>query len=241
LAKTYKETGLMNTAEAAGAAAVASTRHDDILVVTIDNPPANALGVDVRRGLMEAIEAADADPAVKAVVLLGAGRNFLGGADIREFGKPPQAPALPDVCNRIEACSKPVVAAIHGAALGGGLEVALGAHYRVAHANARLGLPEELLGHLPGAGGTQRTPRLIGAAAALELMLSGRHIGAREALKLGLVDKVEEGDDPVAAGLAYARELIASNAAPRRTSEGTALADRPATLAAIDAARADTG
>jgi 3-hydroxyacyl-CoA dehydrogenase len=121
----------MNTA-AAGTAAVTSTRHDDILVVTIDNPPVNALGVDVRRGLMEAIEAADADAAVKAVVLVGAGRNFLGGADIREFGKPPQSPALPDVCNRIEAAGKPVIAAIHGAALGGGLEIALGAHYRVA-------------------------------------------------------------------------------------------------------------
>jgi 3-hydroxyacyl-CoA dehydrogenase len=164
------------------------------LVVTIDNPPVNALGVDVRRGLLEAIEAADADPAIKAVVLAGAGRNFLGGADIREFGKPPQAPALPDVCNRIEACAKPVVAAIHGAALGGGLEVALGAHYRVALGSAKLGLPEVLLGLLPGAGGTQRTPRLIGAKAALELMLSGRHIGAQEAAKLGLVDRVVEGD-----------------------------------------------
>ena len=107
----------MNTAAAAATtAAVTSTRHDDVLLVTIDNPPVNALGVDVRRGLMEAIEAADADAAVKAVVLVGAGRNFLGGADIREFGKPPQAPALPDVCNRIEAATKPVIAAIHGAA-----------------------------------------------------------------------------------------------------------------------------
>lgn len=229
----------MNTS--AAPATVASSRHGDILLVTIDNPPVNALGVDVRRGLLEAVEAADADPEVKAVVLLGAGRNFLGGADIREFGKPPQAPALPDVCNRIEACTKPVVAAIHGAALGGGLEVALGAHYRVALGSAKLGLPEVLLGLLPGAGGTQRTPRLIGAAAALELMLSGRHIGAKEAAKLGLVDKVEEGDDVAAAGLAYARELIASGAAPRRTSEGTALADRAATQAAIDAARVDTG
>jgi 3-hydroxyacyl-CoA dehydrogenase len=233
-----------SAAPAAAPAAVASTRHDDILLVTIDNPPVNALGVDVRRGLLEAVEAADADPAVKAVVLVGAGRNFLGGADIREFGKPPQAPALPDVCNRFEACTKPVVAAIHGAALGGGLEVALGAHYRVALASAKLGLPEVLLGLLPGAGGTQRTPRLIGAPAALELMLSGRHIGAKEAAKLGLVDRaverLEEGEDAAAAGLAFARELIDTGAAPRRTSEGSALRDRAATQAAIDAARAET-
>jgi 3-hydroxyacyl-CoA dehydrogenase len=229
-----------SAAPAAAPAAVASTRHDDILLVTIDNPPVNALGVDVRRGLLEAVEAADADPAVKAVVLVGAGRNFLGGADIREFGKPPQAPALPDVCNRIEACAKPVVAAIHGAALGGGLEVALGAHYRVALASAKLGLPEVLLGLLPGAGGTQRTPRLIGAQAALELMLSGRHIGAKEAAQLGLVDRLGAGEDAAAAGLAYARELIDAGVAPRRTSEAGALADREATQAAIDAARAET-
>ena len=232
----------MNTsaASATPAANVLQRREGDILLVTIDNPPVNALGVDVRRGLMEAIEAADADAAVKAVVLVGAGRNFLGGADIREFGKPPQAPALPDVCNRIEAATKPVIAAIHGAALGGGLEIALGAHYRVALGSAKLGLPEVLLGLLPGAGGTQRTPRLIGAQAALELMLSGRHIGAAEAAKLGLVDKLADGDDAAAAGLAYARELIAANAAPRRTSEASALSDRAAVQAAIDAARADT-
>ncbi|MGJ9416628.1 3-hydroxyacyl-CoA dehydrogenase NAD-binding domain-containing protein [Massilia sp. CMS3.1] len=238
---SYKETGL-NTS--AAPAFVSTRRHDDILLVTIDNPPVNALGVDVRRALVEAIETADADPKVLAVVLVGAGRNFLGGADIREFGKPPLAPALPDVCNRIEACSKPVVASIHGAALGGGLEVALGAHYRVALGTAKLGLPEVLLGLLPGAGGTQRTPRLIGAAAALELMLSGRHIGAAEAAKLGLVDRVAErladGEDAAAAGLAYARELIQAGAAPRRTSQAAALSDRDTTQAAIDAARAET-
>lgn len=230
----------MNTSAAAASPSVVQTRHDDILLVTIDNPPVNALGVDVRRGLLAAIEAADADASIKAVVLAGAGRNFLGGADIREFGKPPQAPALPDVCNRIEASSKPVVAAIHGAALGGGLEVALGAHYRVALGSAKLGLPEVLLGLLPGAGGTQRTPRLIGAQAALELMLSGRHIGAAEAAKLGLVDRVVEGEDAAAAGLAYARELIGSGAAPRRTSEAAALSDRTATQTAIDAVKAET-
>ena len=135
-----------------------------VLLVTIDHAPVNALSADVRRGLLAAIEAADADHAVEAVLIVGAGRNFIAGADIREFGKPPVPPSLPDVCNRIEACTKPVVAAIHGAALGGGLEVALAAHYRVAVDGAKLGLPEVQLGLLPGAGGTQRAPRLIGAA-----------------------------------------------------------------------------
>jgi 3-hydroxyacyl-CoA dehydrogenase len=219
---------------------VVREQRGDILVVTIDNPPVNALGVDVRRGLLEAVEAADADPAVAAVLLLGAGRNFIGGADIREFGKPPLAPSLPEVCNRIEACAKPVVAAIHGAALGGGLEVALAAHYRIALSSARLGLPEVQLGLLPGAGGTQRTPRLAGARAALDLMLSGRHIGAAQALAFGLVDRVAGGEDPLAEGQAYARELVDSNAPVRRTRDGAALADRQAQLADIEAARTDT-
>ena len=212
----------------------------DILVLTIDHPPVNALGVQVRRGLLAAIDGADADPAVAAVLLVGAGRNFIGGADIREFGKPPLAPALPDVCNRIEACGKLVVAAIHGAALGGGLEVALAAHYRIALPAARLGLPEVQLGLLTGAGGTQRTPRLIGAAAALELMLSGRHIGPAEALELGLIDRVGSGTDPRVEGLAYTRELLDQAAAPRRSRDASGLAQREQQLAAIDAARADT-
>lgn len=227
-------------ANAQVAAQVAREQHGDILLVSIDNPPVNALGVDVRRGLLEAIEAADADPAVKAVLIVGAGRNFIGGADIREFGKPPMAPALPDVCNRIEASTKPVVAAINGVALGGGLEVALSAHYRVALPTARFGLPEVALGLLPGAGGTQRTPRLIGAQAALDLMLTGRHASAREAEKLGLVDRIVEGDDPVAVGLTYAQELLDAKAPVRRTRDAEALADRAAQSAVVDAARTDT-
>jgi 3-hydroxyacyl-CoA dehydrogenase len=221
-------------------ACVSREQRGDILLVTIDNPPVNALGADVRAALMEAFEAADADPGVAAVLLVGAGRNFIGGADIREFGKPPLAPALPDVCNRIEACAKPVVAAIHGAALGGGLEIALAAHYRVALPTARLGLPEVQLGLLPGAGGTQRAPRLIGAKAALDLMLSGRHIDAAEAAMLGLVDRVGEGADPVASGVAYARELRGSGAQVRRTRDAGALGDREAQASVIDAVRADT-
>lgn len=215
-------------------------QRGDILLVTIDNPPVNALGADVRAGLLAAIAAADADPAVAAVLIAGSGRTFIGGADIREFGKPPLPPALPDVCNRIEACSKPVVAVIHGPALGGGLEVALAAHYRIALPAAKLGLPEVQLGLLPGAGGTQRTPRLVGAAAALEMMLSGRHLGAAEAHKLGLVDRLAEEGDPTEAGLAYARALLAQGAPVRRTRDADALRDRAAQTAAIEQVRLDT-
>ena len=211
-----------------------------ILLVTLDNPPVNALGVDVRRALAAAIDAAGTNDAVAAVLIVGAGRNFIAGADIREFGKPPQPPLLPDVCNRIEASRKPVIAAIHGAALGGGLEVALASHYRLAVAGAKLGLPEVQLGLLPGAGGTQRTPRLIGAEAALSLMLSGRHVSAREALSLGLVDRVGTSDDVLAEGLAYAQELLAARAPARRTRDAQRLADDlAASQAAIAAARAD--
>ncbi len=219
-------------------------REGAILVVTIDNPPVNALGVAVRRGLMSAIEEGEADAGVAAILVTGAGRNFIGGADIREFGKPPQSPLLTELCNRIEACSKPVLAALHGAALGGGLEVALAAHYRVALGNARLGLPEVQLGLLPGAGGTQRTPRLIGAQAALDMMLTGRHLGAKEALSLGLVDQLVEGDSADharAAGLRELQALLDKHAPVRRSRDGKGLADTAATQAAIAAARAEAG
>ncbi|MFM0223576.1 3-hydroxyacyl-CoA dehydrogenase NAD-binding domain-containing protein [Paraburkholderia dipogonis] len=211
-----------------------------VLLVTIDHAPVNALSADVRRGLLAAVEAADADQAVEAVLIVGAGRNFIAGADIREFGKPPVPPSLPDVCNHIEACTKPVVAAIHGAALGGGLEVALAAHYRIAVDGAKLGLPEVQLGLLPGAGGTQRTPRLIGAQAALDLILSGRHASAKEALALGLIDRLGSSDDILAEGLAYVHELLAAHAPVRRTRDAAALGDRAASLAAVATARAET-
>ncbi|MFM0348002.1 3-hydroxyacyl-CoA dehydrogenase NAD-binding domain-containing protein [Paraburkholderia sp. RL17-347-BIC-D] len=211
-----------------------------VLLVTIDHAPVNALSADVRRGLLAAVEAADADKAVEAVLIVGAGRNFIAGADIREFGKPPVPPSLPDVCNRIEACTKPVVAAIHGAVLGGGLEVALAAHYRIAVDGAKLGLPEVQLGLLPGAGGTQRTPRLIGAQAALDLILSGRHASAKEALTIGLIDRVGSSDDILAEGLAYVHELLAAHAPARRTRDAAALGDHAASLAAVATARAET-
>ena len=211
-----------------------------ILQVTINNPPVNALGVEVRRGLLAAIAVADANAEVKLVLIVGAGRNFIAGADIREFGKPPLAPSLTEVCNRIEACNKLVLVAIHGAALGGGLEIALASHYRIALTGAKLGLPEVQLGLMPGAGGTQRMPRLVGAKAALDLMLSGRHIGAEEALTLGLVDRVGRTSDALAEGLAYAQDLLATTAPLRRTRDATALADSAANATAIAAARVAT-
>ncbi|BCG04171.1 enoyl-CoA hydratase (plasmid) [Paraburkholderia sp. PGU19] len=212
----------------------------NVLLITVDNPPVNALDASVRRGLLAAIDAADGNTAVRAVLIVGAGCNFIAGADIREFGKPPQSPGMPEVCNRIEACSKPVVVAIHGAALGGGLEIALAAHYRLAVTGSRLGLPEVRLGLLPGAGGTQRTPRLIGAESALSLMLSGRHVDAQEALKLGLVDRVGQSDDVLAEGLAYAQQLLVAHATVRRTRDAQCLADHETSAAEVAAARADT-
>lgn len=219
---------------------VSFQRQGNVLVVTIDNPPVNALGVDVRRGLVAAMDAAATDSAATTVLIVGAGRNFIAGADIREFGKPPQPPSLPEVCARIEDCGKPVIAAIHGAALGGGLEIALSAHYRLAVPSAKLGLPEVQLGLMPGAGGTQRAPRLVGVKAALELMLTGRHAGAKEALALGLVDRLGEGTDALAEGLAYAQELAAAKAPVRRTRDAKALVETGAQRAALEAARADT-
>ncbi len=219
---------------------VTRERRDKVLVVTLDHPPVNALSAAVRRGLLDALQAAAVDPAVAAVLIVGAGRNFIAGADIREFGQPPLPPLLPEVCRAIEDSAKPVVVALHGAALGGGLEIALAAHYRLAVPGAKLGLPEVLLGLLPGAGGTQRAPRLIGAQAALDLMLSGRHVGAEEAHRLGLVDRVAHSDDTLAEGLAYAQELLAAGAPVRRAGDAQALADRAAAQAALDAAREET-
>jgi 3-hydroxyacyl-CoA dehydrogenase len=218
-------------------AAVTCERRSNILLVMIDNPPVNALNVDVRRKLTEAIEKAERDEQVDAVIIFGAGRNFIGGADIREFGKPPLPPTLSEVCNRIEACSKPVVAVIHGVALGGGLEIALAAHYRLASAGAKLGLPEVELGLLPGAGGTQRAPRLIGARAALDLMLTGRRVDAKEAHALGLIDRLGTSEDALLEGLAYTQELLTLKVRPRPTREATGLADTTASREAIEVAR----
>ncbi|MGZ8283908.1 MAG: enoyl-CoA hydratase/isomerase family protein, partial [Allosphingosinicella sp.] len=173
---------------------ISTKRHGGVLIVTSNNPPVNALGHAVRVGLVEAIEQADADDKVKAVVIICQGQTFFAGADITEFGKPMQMPMLPMVVDRIEACTKPVVAAIHGTAFGGGLEVALSSHYRVAVPGAKLGVPEVKLGLLPGAGGTQRLPRVAGVGKALEMAATGNPIGAKEAHGIGLVDRLIEGD-----------------------------------------------
>lgn len=194
------------------------TRHDDIAVLRIQNPPVNALSHAVRQGLSDAMDRAEADDGVRAVLLVGDGRAFIAGADIKEFGKPMQEPGLPDLCNRIEASPLLVVASLHGVSLGGGLEVALACHYRLAQPSARVGLPEVHLGILPGAGGTQRLPRLTGAEKAVEAITTGRHIGATEALDLGIVDRVTEGT-PEDVGLAYTRELLDSDAPRRPVSE----------------------
>jgi len=224
----------------AAAPVVQTTVSDHIVLVTLSNPPVNALSAAVRQGLQKAITELNGNADVHAIVITGSGSNFIAGADIREFGLPPQEPSLPDVCLQIEAADKLVIAAIHGAALGGGLEIALAAHYRVAVETAKLGLPEVALGLLPGAGGTQRTPRLIGAQAALDLMLSGRHAGAKEALRMGLIDHIATSNDIAAEGVAYARSLLADGAPVRRSGEQTAaLADRTTQQAALDAARAD--
>ncbi|MEE9588540.1 MAG: 3-hydroxyacyl-CoA dehydrogenase NAD-binding domain-containing protein [Hyphomicrobiaceae bacterium] len=188
-------------------------------IITIDNPPVNALSQGVRAGLLAAINTARADETAKAVLLVGHGRTFIAGADIREFGKPPQPPSLPDVIQEIENCPMPVIAVLHGAALGGGLEVALGCHYRIALEGTKLGLPEVTLGILPGAGGTQRMPRLVGVEAALDLITSGRHVGAAEALRLGFIDEVAESGDQLKIGLAYAARAIDENLPPRRTRD----------------------
>ena len=180
--------------------------HGHVLIIRSDNPPVNALGASVRQGLVAGIEEAEAAADVAAVVIICEGQTFFAGADITEFGKPPIMPWLPQVVDRIEACTKPVVAAIHGTALGGGLEVALGCHYRVAVASAKLGVPEVKLGLLPGAGGTQRLPRVAGVEKALQMVTSGAPIGAQEAYDIGLVDRLIEGD-LLQHAVAYATEV----------------------------------
>lgn len=199
---------------------IRTERHDDVLVIVSDNPPVNALGQAVRQGLKDGIEQALADNEVKAVVIRCDGRTFFAGADITEFGKPPQGPNLPETLDAMEAGDKPVVAAIHGTALGGGCEVALACHYRVAVPSAKLGLPEVKLGLIPGAAGTQRLPRVVGVEAALPMVVNGNPIPAAKAEAIGLVDKIVGEDSLEADAIAFAREQIGKPV--RRSSEGTA-------------------
>ncbi len=207
-----------------------STRDEGrIALIVMDNPPVNALKHELRAGLVAALTKAAADAAVTAVVLTGTGRFFSAGADITEFGQPRRAPSLIDVIAELDTLSKPVVAAVNGQALGGGCELALGCHWRLAAPSARLGLPEIKLGLLPGAGGTQRLPRLAGVARAVEIILSGNPVSAARALADGFVDAVPEGD-LLEAALAFARQAVADRRPLRRARDVT---DK------IEAARAD--
>ncbi len=181
----------------------------DVAVLTLNSPPVNALSAGVRDGLDLGIKQALADPAVKSIVLICDGRTFIAGADISEFGKPPKGASLHEVQNTIENATKPVVAAIHGTALGGGLEVALTCHYRVAVPSAKCGLPEVNLGLLPGAGGTQRLPRIVGAEKAMEMVTSGQHVGAKASAEMGLVDEIVEEGKLRDGAIAFARRIVA--------------------------------
>ena len=205
------------------------TIEGEVATVTINSPPVNALSQAVRDGLKRGVEAAEANGAVKATVIICAGRTFIAGADITEFGKPHAAPYLPDVLDRIESASKPVVAALHGTALGGGFEVALTAHYRIAVPSAKCGLPEIKLGLIPGAGGTQRLPRLIGVEKALDVILSGTPFGAREAKEWGVVDELAEEGRLKESAVGFARRLIAEKAPLKKVRDrsGQARAGAP--------------
>ncbi len=199
--------------------ALVNYRCDDrIALFTIDNPPVNALSRALRADLLDGVRRATADPDVRAMVILCAGRTFIAGADVSEFDRPPEAPHLPELTQAIEEAGKPVIAALHGTALGGGCEIALASHYRIATAGAKIGLPEVKLGVIPGAGGTQRLPRLVGVEQALRMIVSGEPVSASEALAMGAIDEIADGDLQAAA-VSAARRLLAQGQAPRRSSE----------------------
>ena len=206
--------------------AVLRSTQGRIGILTVNNPPVNALAAAVRNGIKEGVEAFGQDPNIDAIVLIGGGRTFIAGADIREFGKPPSGANLNDVISTMENSPKLIVAALHGTPLGGGLETALGAHYRVSLPTTRMGLPEVHLGLLPGAGGTQRLPRLTGAKYALDAILSGRHIPAPEAKSKGIVDAIVEGD-LLKGAVAHAEMLLAQKAPLRRVRDLTATLESP--------------
>src|SRR6266446_253477 len=199
-------------------------REGDIAILIVDNPPVNALSMAVRVALLDLIEKTDTDPEVKGVVLIGAGKTFVAGADIREFGKKLEGPSGRAPYEAIEASKRPVIAALHGTALGGGLELALTAHYRVALRSVKLGLPEVLVGVLPGAGGTQRLPRLVGVETALELITNGRHIDGETALKYGIVDELVDGagySELLQGALAFARKVVTEKRPLKRVRDLT--------------------
>src|ERR1700686_3309843 len=225
---------------------VSISKDNDVAVITIDNPPVNALSPGVPEGISTAIDAVNSDPAVKAAVVIGAGRTFVAGADIKEFGKMtsggPRRSLLPLLLH-IEDSGKPVVMAIHGTAFGGGLELAMAGHYRVESPTAQLGQPEVKLGIIPGAGGTQRLPRLVGMAKAVEMCAEGKPVSAREAAALGLIDRLIEGD-LLAGAVAFAREIIGKSALKTRERAeklGTTEQNAPIFAVARDLARKKRG
>jgi 3-hydroxyacyl-CoA dehydrogenase len=203
---------------------IRTERHGDVLVIISNNPPVNALGAAVREGFEAGIKQAEVDATIKAVVIRCDGRTFFAGADITEFGKPMKGPGLGAVIDMIEALDKPVVAAIHGTALGGGCEVTLGCHYRIAVPSAKIGTPEVKLGLLPGAGGTQRIPRIAGVKLALEMTALGDPISAKKAQEAGLIDRLAGEDSLAADAIAFANEIADKRPLPR-ASEKTATAD----------------
>ena len=212
--------------------------HDGIALIAIDSPPVNALSHAVRAGLIAALDQAEQNPAIHAIVLGCRGRTFSAGADITEFGKPPQEPGLHAVIERFEASAKPVVAALFGTTLGGGLELALGCHFRVAAADARMGLPEVKLGLLPGAGGTQRLPRLIGPEAAVAAIVSGKMISAKAGLAEGLIDAIVA--DPIPGAMDFARTVLAQKTpSPRVRDRGEKLAAAKADPSGFEKAAAE--
>src|SRR5450755_1566778 len=220
------------------------TVQDDVAIITIDNPPVNALSPGVPEGIDAAVARAATDPAVRALVLIGAGNTFIAGADIKVFGAIPNRQVSIDrshlvhaLLRRIEDCPKPVVCAIHGTALGGGLEFAMACHYRVAVPTAKVGQPEVLLGIIPGAGGTQRLPRLCGVATAVELCTLGQHIGARRALDEGIIDQIVDGD-LLAGAMAFARAKAAAGETRRVRQQEARIQDHSGAAAAMEAARA---
>ena len=181
---------------------------NEVAVITLNSPPVNALSANVREGLKEGVNSAINDESVKSIVIICEGRTFIAGADITEFGQAPKGPSLYEVQDTIENSPKPVIAAIHGTALGGGLEVALTCHYRIAVPSSKCGLPEVNLGLLPGAGGTQRLPRIVGAAKALVMMTSGEHVPAEQCLSMGLVDEMAKEDSLLEDALTFAQKIV---------------------------------
>src|SRR5467141_576798 len=216
------------------------TRDNGIAIITINNPPVNALSPGVPEGIAEAFEQIDHDDTVKAVVLIGGGRTFVAGADIKEFGKITSGKArggleLPALLLGIENCRRPVVMAIHGTALGGGLELAMAGHYRVAVPSAQVGQPEVKLGIIPGAGGTQRLPRLAGVAKAVEMCAEGAPVKAEDALKFGILDRLVEGD-LLQGAIAFAKE-VAARSAPKTRERNDKLGKPEQTASILATAR----